>query len=95
MRKRGRLLNQSFHFSNVGGIDGFDAGDVRIEAVLPSLSHPGLVVGVLGFRGHVQMILGFPRSAIPDAAMRELLADVDDSLAELVATAPAHAEVMR
>jgi hypothetical protein len=85
MKSRGQLLRQSFHFSNVGRIDGFDAGDIRIETVLPSLTHPGICIGSLGFRGHVQLMAMFPRGEIDDARMDALLVRVDDVLAELAA----------
>jgi hypothetical protein len=84
-KRRDRLPPQSFHFSNLGRIDGFDRGGVQIDAVLPSLPHHDLFLVALGFRGGLQLTLCYPRGEVADSSAKAMLEAIDGILAEVAA----------
>ncbi len=85
VKRLGRHTMQSFHLSNLGRVEGFDGGKVPFDCVFPSLPHPDLMIGVLGFRGSLQVVFMYPCAEVAPSFVRSLATTLDEIAAELVA----------
>jgi hypothetical protein len=81
---RDRLPRQSLHFSNLGRVPSLEHGAVRIDAVLPSLTHHDFYIGVLGLGDRLHLTASFPSGEIDTDTVRALLDAVDRILAGAV-----------